>query len=80
MVPPIANPAEIEERKASDPLTPSWYGSAYTKLHIWTLTEYSQVFYIDADCLVVGELDHIFGEFESYDFTACPDVFPPDHF
>jgi alpha-N-acetylglucosamine transferase len=54
MVPPIANPSEKEEQKKTDPKTPSWHGSAYTKLHIWALIEYSQVFYIDADCLVVG--------------------------
>ena len=81
MVPPIANPAESEERKTDDSTaTPSWYGSAYTKLHIWTLTEYRQVFYIDADCLIVGSLDHVFAEFEKSDFAASPDVFPPDHF
>ena len=80
MVPPIANPTEQEERKETDPQTPSWYGSAYTKLHIWALIEYSQIFYIDADCLIVGELDHVFSKYESFDFAACPDVFPPDHF
>lgn len=40
MVPPIANPSETEEKK-NDANLPSWYGSAYTKLHIWTLTEYT---------------------------------------
>ena len=58
MVPPISNPHESEkvrqEIEASGKPTPSWFGSAYTKLHIWTLTEYSQVFYIDADCMIMG--------------------------
>ena len=59
---------------------PSWFGSAYTKLHIWTLTEYTQVFYIDADCMVMKPLDHMFKAYEECDFAASPDVFPPDHF
>ena len=84
MVPPIANPCETEEIKAKlleqGKEMPSWFGSAYTKLHVWTLTEYSQVFYIDADCLVMDKLDHMFGAYESFDFAASPDVFPPDHF
>jgi len=31
---------------------PSWTGSGYTKLYIWSLIEYEIVFYIDADALV----------------------------
>ena len=65
MVPPISNPSESEEIKAKmleeGKAMPSWFGSAYTKLHIWTLIEYSQVFYIDADCMIMeGGLDHMF--------------------
>ena len=45
MVAPIANPHESDkirqEIEASGKPKPSWFGSAYTKLHIWTLTEYS---------------------------------------
>ena len=48
-IPSIANPSEqLEENKGA-----SWTGSGYSKLAIWTLTEYDIVFYIDADCLVV---------------------------
>ena len=84
MVPPIANPAESDEIKAKlesegKPM-PSWFGSAYTKLHIWSLVEYSQVFYIDADCMVCEPLDHMFDAYKSTDLAASPDVFPPDHF
>jgi len=84
MVPPIANAHESDKIRseilASGKPMPSWFGSAYTKLHIWTLVEYAQVFYIDADCMVVGSLDHMFRAYAAYDFAACPDVFPPDHF
>lgn len=83
MVAPIANHHESEtvqrEIEASGKPKPSWFGSAYTKLHIWTLTEYKKVFYVDADCMVTGQLDHIFKAYEACDFAACPDVFPPDH-
>jgi alpha-N-acetylglucosamine transferase len=40
----IPNPNEDGE--------PSWSGSGYTKLYIWSLVMYDIVFYIDADCLV----------------------------
>ena len=84
MVPPIANPSESEEIKAKmveeGKAMPSWFGSAYTKLHIWTLVEYTKVFYIDADCMVMDSLDHMFKAYEDSDFAASPDVFPPDHF
>jgi len=81
-VPPISN--HHEEKKGDDETkteVPSWFGSAYTKLHIFTLFEYTQVLYIDADCLIVADnLDSIFAELHEVDFGAAPDVFPPDHF
>mmetsp|Transcript_25942 Transcript_25942/g.34755 ORF Transcript_25942/g.34755 Transcript_25942/m.34755 type:complete len:161 (-) Transcript_25942:499-981(-) len=83
MVAPIANPYESDkikkELEASGKAMPSWFGSAYTKLHIWALTEYKQVFYIDADCMIVGNVEHLFKLYEQSDFAASPDVFPPDH-
>lgn len=70
-VPHIENP---HEKKTSA----SWVGSGYTKLHIWNLTEYSHVLYIDADCLVHASPEDLFSRDVS--FAAAPDVFPPDHF
>ena len=59
--------------------TGSWEESQYTKLHLWTLTQYRKVFYVDADCLVVSkDIEGIF-ELDSQ-FAAAPDVFPPDCF
>ena len=49
----IPNPFEAQNSTAgADGKVPSWVGSAYTKLHLWSLCEYSLVYYIDADCLV----------------------------
>jgi glycogenin glucosyltransferase len=56
----------------------SWVGSGYTKLHIWNLTDFEKILYIDADCLVVDKIEDIFDR--NVDFAAAPDVFPPDNF
>lgn len=81
-VPPLVHIAATKEN--SDTIEsekkPSWESSEMTKLHIWNLTEYEQVFYIDADCMIVGSIEHMFKETEDVDFAAAPDVFPPDRF
>jgi glycogenin len=62
---------------------PSWTGSGYTKLYIWTLVEYELAFYIDADCLILSEsvLDGFKHMLRSDSVVgAAPDVFPPDNF
>lgn len=59
---------------------PSWESSEMSKLHIWNLTGYDQVFYIDADAMIVGPIEHVFEDCKSVDFAAAPDVFPPDRF
>ncbi len=56
----------------------AWERSQYTKLHIWTLIQYTKVFYIDADCIVNSDPESIFEM--DVDFAAAPDVFPPDCF
>ena len=38
VVPYIVNPHETSKKTENQP---SWVGSGYTKLHIWSLTEYS---------------------------------------
>jgi glycogenin glucosyltransferase len=55
-----------------------WVNSGYTKLHIWNLTQYDKLLYLDADTIVVENVDELF-EAET-DFAAAPDVFPPDKF
>jgi glycogenin glucosyltransferase len=44
------------------------------------LTDYERIIYLDADVLVLKNLDHLFDrEFENY-ISAAPDMFPPDKF
>ena len=38
----------------------SWEASQYTKLHIFNLIQFSQVFYIDADAIVMSDPEPIF--------------------
>lgn len=57
---------------------PSWLGSDMTKLSLWSLTQFDKVVYIDADCLVMENIEALFGR--ETDFAAAPDVFPPDKF
>ena len=52
-VEPIANPN-------SDVHVEGWVNSGYTKLHIWDMTEYDKVVYIDADVLVLENVDELF--------------------
>ena len=47
-------------------------------MHIWSLTDYEKVFYIDADCLIKASPEDVFER--EVDFAAAPDVFPPDRF
>ena len=49
----------------------------YTKLHVWNLVEYEKVVYIDADTLIMSNIDELF---RRPPFAAAPDVFPPDKF
>jgi glycogenin glucosyltransferase len=51
-----------------------------TKLRLWELTQFDQVVYIDADCMVLDCLDELFERCADLDFAAAPDVFPPDRF
>ena len=42
----------------------------YTKLHIFSFTEYSRIIYLDSDLIVVKSIDHLFDEVQA-DFAAC---------
>ena len=53
--------------------------SEYTKLRVFGLTEFSKVVYLDADTLVVGNVDALF-ERPGYPLSAAPSLFPPDMF
>ncbi|CAJ1357453.1 unnamed protein product [Effrenium voratum] len=56
---------------------PGWVNSGFTKLRIWEQDDFAKLVYIDADCLVLDNIDDLFSR-------PCPafapDVFPPDKF
>ena len=54
-----------------------WNG-VFTKLNIWNLTKYEKVIFLDADTLVVKNIDDLFNC--SYEICAAPDIHPPDIF
>jgi len=51
----------------------SSFFSRYTKLSIWTLTEYSKIVYVDSDMIALQNVDELF---ERPSLSACPDVCP----
>ncbi|XP_007431483.1 glycogenin-2 [Python bivittatus] len=52
-------------------------GVTFTKLHCWTLTQYSKCVFMDADTLVLCNVDELF---EREEFSAAPDPGWPDCF
>ena len=71
-VKPIENPSA-----SKDVHVKGWINAGYTKLHIWNLQSYQKVVYIDADALVLRNVDSLF---DRPNFSAAPDVFPPTKF
>jgi len=52
-------------------------GVTFTKLHCWRLTQFSKCVFLDADCLVLQNIDDLFDREE---FSAAADVGWPDCF
>ncbi|XP_056151917.1 glycogenin-1a [Lampris incognitus] len=52
-------------------------GITFTKLHCWTLTHYSKCVFMDADTLVLSNIDELF---EREELSAAPDPGWPDCF
>jgi len=53
------------------------FAAAYTKLRVWQLAEFEKVVLLDADTLVVKNVDDLF---ERPELSAGPDFFLPDRF
>ncbi|PLW29250.1 hypothetical protein PCANC_15748 [Puccinia coronata f. sp. avenae] len=49
-----------------------------TKIHIWRLTQYEKVIYLDSDTLLLRAISHLFQL--ASPFSACPDIGWPDCF
>nr|6MW5_A Chain A, UDP-galactose:glucoside-Skp1 alpha-D-galactosyltransferase [Globisporangium ultimum]6MW8_A Chain A, UDP-galactose:glucoside-Skp1 alpha-D-galactosyltransferase [Globisporangium ultimum] len=75
-VPDIGIPDEVTDRSTVH--VPGWVNSGYTKLHIFAMDDFEQIVYIDADAIVLQNVDELFDR--STSFAAAPDVFPPDRF
>lgn len=74
IVPYIPNPS-------TDVHVTSWIEVGFTKLRLWQLIKFNLLFYIDADCIVTRNVDHIIADAPAdLQFAACPDVFPPSNF
>ena len=52
-------------------------GITFTKLHCWRLTQFKKCVFVDADCLVLKNVDDLF---ERDEFSATADVGWPDCF
>ncbi|CCA67685.1 related to glycogenin-2 beta [Serendipita indica DSM 11827] len=49
-----------------------------TKLHVFRLTEFSKIIFLDADILPLKPISHLF--LTPHEFSACPDIGWPDIF
>ncbi|DBA02998.1 TPA: hypothetical protein N0F65_003186, partial [Lagenidium giganteum] len=74
-VPDIGIP---ELTNCDDVHVPGWVNSGYSKLNIFAMDEFDKIVYIDADAIVLENVDELFERETS--FAAAPDVFPPDRF
>jgi glycogenin glucosyltransferase len=52
-------------------------GITFTKIHCWLLEQYTKCVFLDADCLVLRQIDQLF---EREEFSAAPDAGWPDCF
>jgi glycogenin glucosyltransferase len=73
LVPPLPNPnvARVRDRP--------WFATTYSKLHVFGLTQFDVVVFIDADTLPLANLDPLF-HINSSHFAAAPEMMPPDTF
>lgn len=52
-------------------------GVTFSKLHVWKMVEYTKCVFLDADALVLSNVDDLF---ERDEFAAAPDIGWPDLF
>ncbi|MBL8976249.1 MAG: hypothetical protein JNK56_36930, partial [Myxococcales bacterium] len=70
-VAPIPNPHR------SDELLFRRFGASFTKLRAFDLCEYERIVFLDADTIVIRNIDDLF---QRPGFAAAPDFFMPDRF
>lgn len=86
-VPALSNPnveADFRAKMLPDliSLFPKWVHNGYhaelfTKLRVFNMTQYSKAIYVDADILMLKNIDELFGR---PSLTAVADMMPPDIF
>jgi len=66
-----------------------WFNTTFSKLHVFGLTEFDKIVYLDADLLLLSNIDALFDalpleghtdSLEDRPFAAASEVFPPDTF
>lgn len=80
VVEPIANPAhgvrngggESEQRLQAHKL------DVFTKLRVFALTAFEQLFFLDADCVVLRNIDHLLRDRVDVEFAFAPSLQPLD--
>lgn len=63
---------EVEPRLNPNPVRDqgtAYFGTPYTKLRLWDLTEFEKVVFLDADTVVLGSLEELL---DRPDFAAAP--------
>jgi len=78
----ITAKSEANDSKTdADTPASNWTSCGYSKLNLWSLTDYERLIYIDADCIVKSSLSELFTmDLGTAAFAAAPDIFPPDCF
>ena len=68
-MPPLPNPnvARVRDRP--------WFATTYSKLHVFGLTQFDVVVFIDADTLPLANLDPLFRMNASYVTSSSPPAF-----
>ena len=86
-VEPLSFPENsIQNKQVVSSHVKSWgIQGSLTKLHIFRLDVYDTILYVDADCLVIKDVSHLFDLGKVYEesdtlIAASPDIFPPDKF
>ncbi|KAM9327542.1 glycogenin-2 isoform 2-T2 [Pholidichthys leucotaenia] len=73
----LVDPMDSDDRLHLSLLGRPELGITFTKIHCWTLTQYSKCVFLDADILVLCNVDELF---ERDELSAAPDPGWPDCF
>ncbi|XP_040887836.1 glycogenin-2 isoform X2 [Toxotes jaculatrix] len=73
----VVDPMDSEDRLHLSLLGRPELGTTFTKIHCWTLTQYSKCVFLDADTLILCNVDELF---ERDELSAAPDPGWPDCF